>query len=185
MINLLPQENQKEIRAAYVNTLLIRYLILLVCALIFLVGAIGFSYFYLGQAGARADETKIANEQKAAGFTDTQGVATTLRSQLSAARSLFDGEIRYSKALINFSLLFPEGTSINGITFNESSFGQSTTLPVQVRGEAEARALQASFESSPFVSGVSMGSVSTNAGAASIYPYTVELIFTLNRSIAQ
>lgn len=184
MINLLPQDQQREIRAARSNTLLLRYLILLVGALFFLVGALIVTYISLSSTAQQADAAKVKNEQAAVGFSETQRAATTLRSQLSAAKTLFDNEIRYSKVLLRLSALLPEGAAIKSFTIDDLSFAQPVTLNVLVKGENEARKLQDNFNSSPYVTNVSMGRVSTDTGQGS-YPYTIELLFTFNRSITQ
>ncbi len=184
MINLLPQDQQKEIRAAHTNTLLLRYLVLLVGALVFLFFALVITYFSLDATARQADATKTQNEQAATGYRETQAAATALRSELSAAKALFDNEIRYSKVFVRLSALLPEGTAVGNLSIDDKTFTSPTTLLVYVRGEQEARRLQESFSTSPYISSVSMGRVSTNEDGQA-YPYTVELLFTFNRSIAQ
>ena len=181
MINLLPQEQQKEIRAARSNTLLLRYLILLVGALAFLLGALGITYVSLTTAARQADEVREQNEQAAIGYSDTQAAANALRSELSTAKSLFENEIHYSKVLLRLSALLPEGTSLQSFSVDTATFSQPVTLPVHVASEQQARQLYANFTQSPYITNASMTRVSTSSGAG----YIVELNFTFNRSIAQ
>lgn len=181
MINLLPHEQQREIRAARSNTLLLRYTILLICALVFLGGSIGVTQISLKQAAERADATKLENEKKATDYVETQAAVTKLQSDLSSAKSLFENEVRYSKVLTRLSNLFPEGTAIESLQLDSGSFSQPMTLSVQVRDQAAAEALQTSFTGSEYVSGASLGRISTNNSGR--YPYTVELLFTLNKVI--
>lgn len=182
MINLLPQGQQKEIRAARTNTLLLRYLILLIGALAFLVVALGITYFSLNASARQADAVKAKNEQAAVGYSETQIAANTLRSDLSTAKSLFDNEIRYSKVLLRLSSLLPEGTSIQDFSVDKTTFSQPMTLPVYVGSEQQARQLQTNFTASPYLTGVSMGRVSTNGDGSG---YIIEMNFTFNRSIAE
>ena len=109
MINLLPDEQQKDIRAARTNTLLLRYLILLVGAMIFLLGAFGVTYLSLTSSARQADEVRAENEQAATGYQETHAAATQLRNNLFSAKSLFENELRYSKMLLRLSALLPEG----------------------------------------------------------------------------
>lgn len=184
MINLLPSPLQKEIRAAYSNTLLLRYVFLLLASLGFLLAALGLAYFTLIQAGNHADKVKTENEQQAVGYQETEERATKFRAQLASAKTLFEGENLYSKTLVRLSALFPDGTAVGSLDLGNDSFSQPATLMVQVRDRAAAEALQQSFTSSPYVTNVSLGNISTNT-ESSAYPYTIELHFTLNRSIAQ
>lgn len=183
MINLLPQVQQKEIRAGYSNTLLLRYIILLICALAFLGISIGITYISLNQAAQQADTTKRENEEKATNYLETQAAVAKLQSDLASAKSLFDNEVSYSKVITRLSSLFPSGTAVDSLQFDSGSFSQPMTLSVQVRDQAAAEALQQNFSSSPYVSGASLGKISTNN--SSRYPYTVELLFTLNKAIGQ
>lgn len=183
MINLLPQAQQKEIRAGYSNALLLRYIVLLICAFTFLLGSLGLSYYSLQQAAQTADTVKAENEKKATNYQTTQAAVAKLQSDLSSAKSLFDNEVLYSKAIVRLASLFPEGTAIDSIQFDAGSFAQQMTLSVQVKDQAAAEALQSSFNSSPYVSGANLGKISTSGSGK--YPYTVELLFTLNKSIGQ
>ena len=184
MINLLPQTEQKEIRAGLGNTLLVRYVLLMICALAFLLVALAITYFSLNQVAKQADETKQANELKAVGFIETQAAATSLRNDLSSAQTLFDNEIRYSKVLTRLTGLLPTGTAISEFSIDDTSFSQPITLSVKVKNQTAAEQLQANFTSSPYITNASLGTISTNQEQGS-YPYTAELLFTFNRSIGQ
>lgn len=182
MINLLPREQQREIRAARTNTLLLRYLILLIGAVLFLLGALGVTYVSLAASARQADHIREQNERAAIGYQETQIAATALRSELSNAKSLFESEIRYSKVLLRLSALLPEGTSIESFTIDNTSFSQPITLSVHVSGEQQARQLEQNFQSSPYTTKVSMTGISVNSDGKG---YTVGLAFTFDRSIAQ
>lgn len=184
MINLLPPKLQNEIRAAHSNTLLLRYIILLICALCFMIGALAITYFTIVQAAERADTAKQQNEQKAAGYLASQAEATKLRSDLSSAKTLFDNEIRYSKVITRFSSLLPDGAAVDSLQVDDASFSQPMNVPVRIRDRTAAEALQNAFTSSPYVTNVSISSVRTEGGS-SAYPYIAELQFTFTRSITQ
>ena len=183
MINLLPPKLQKEIRAARSNTLLLRYVILLVAALGFLLIALVATYLSLSTTATQADATKKENEQKATGFTETQAAASKLRGDLATAKTLFEGETRYSLALVRLSNLLPEGAALDSLQLSPSSFTESMALTVRIRNQQTAEALQNNFMSSPYVSNVSLGRITTTGSPN--FPYSAEISFTLNRSIGQ
>lgn len=183
MINLLPPVQQKEIRAAYANVLLLRYALLLVGAIVFLMVAFGITYLSLAQTSQRADETKQQNEQQASGYAQTQAVATKLRSDLSSAKSLFDNEVLYSKVLVRFSGLLPSGSSVESLQLSDDIFTEPATINVFIQNKAAAEALERNFAASPYIVSSSLTGVNTSQGAA--YPYTANLQFTFDRSIGQ
>ena len=182
MINLLPREQQKEINAANTNTLLLRYLILLVGATVFLLGALGVTYLSLASSARQADATKEQNERTAIGYQETQVAATTLRSELSSAKSLFDKEIRYSKILLHLSSLLPEGTSISEFSLDNESFSQPVMLSIRISGKEQAQLLEQNFKTSPYVNNASLGNIKVNNDGSG---YIADLTFTFTRSAAQ
>lgn len=183
MINLLPHSRKKEIRAAYSNTLLLRYLVLLLGALGFLAVALGITFFSLKMAGDQADATKAENEQRTTDYAKTRDAATQLRSDLSSAKELFESENRYSLMLIRLSSLLPDGSALDSLQVDNASFAQPLSIVVHIRNENAAKALQNNFTNSSYVTNVSLGNINTTENAQ--YPYSVELSFTFDRSILE
>lgn len=184
MINLLPPEQRREIRAGYSNTLLVRYTTLSIAALVFMLAALGITYLVLTQSQRVAEATQAENQAKAAGFHQVQAEANSLRNDLSSVKSLFDNEILYSKALTNLADALPNGTAIDSLELSPASFSSPTTLNIKIRDRAAAEALESNLSSSPHVSGVALGSISTSSEDGQ-YPYSVSVTLTLNRSMAQ
>lgn len=184
MINLLPPVQQKEIRAAYSNGLLLRYGLLLVAAMLFLLVAFGITYYALTQISRQADETKQSNEQEAIGYATTQSAATKLRSDLTTAKTLFDNETLYSKVLVRFSGLLPEGAAVTSLDLNEESFSKPVAIDIAIKNKTAAEKLESNFKESPYITSVTLKDISTNQDSKS-YPYTAALEFTLDRSIGR
>lgn len=184
MINLLPPVHQKEIRAGFTNALLLRYTLLLAGALLFLFAAFGLTYLSLSQSISQSEETKIENEREAAGYSQTQAAAAELRNNLTSAQSLFDSEVLFSKVIVRFSNLLPEGTAVDSFEVNNDNFTEVRTVSVQVKNRAAAEALSRNFEQSSYIDSSSLKEVTTNNESTS-YPYTAILEFSFSRSIAQ
>ncbi len=181
MINLLPPEDKKQIRAARTNVLLARYNLLIGAALLFLALACGFSYIFLMNAKASAETTIQENTQKESTYNDVKNEAEAFRTQLSDAKTIFDEQISYSKAALNLASLFPDGTAIDKLELNASSFTTPTSYNVKVKGEQEARNLLNNLQTSPFVTGVTQGNIAIITGD---YNYTLEVTFTLTKEAA-
>lgn len=185
MINLLPPPERKEIKAAYSNSLLLRYTALTGASLVFIIISLVATYVVLTQASNLADSTTKNNEQKVASFSNVQAQANSLRSDLTNAKQLFDNEIRYSKVLTNFAASLPSGAALSSITLDQNtSFTNPSTINIQIRNQTAAIALENSLQNSPFFKGVSLGSVNTNPQDNSL-PYVVDVTFTLDRSIGR
>ncbi len=64
MINLLPDETKRQLKAARLNTVLIKYIIFLVLAAIFLGAACGISYAVLSNSKDDAEKVISQNQNK-------------------------------------------------------------------------------------------------------------------------
>ena len=80
MINLLPPEEKRQLRAARTNTLLARYNIILLVAVVFLGLAIGVVYLYLTNTKASADQTVRENTSQTSQYAGVLTEAQQFRS---------------------------------------------------------------------------------------------------------
>lgn len=83
MINLLPQQEKKQIRAARTNVVLLRYSMLSFGAVIFLLGAVLVANFYLDTSEALAEEAIQDNVAKEGQYAQVKSQAESFRSELS------------------------------------------------------------------------------------------------------
>lgn len=152
----------------------------------FLAGAIVVTNFLLATAKANAATSITENQAKVANFNTVQTKATQFRTNLSKAKSLLDSDIKYSKIIVATANLLPDGSILDTLQLDESSFGKTMVLSVKVRGESQALALRDAFQSSSLYTNISYGKLTTNADADTVaYPYTIELNVTMNKAAAQ
>ncbi len=186
MINLLPDEAKKELRAARVNVLLIRYMGVIFAAFAFLVLILFGSYFLLDQTKASSQALIDANDTKAEVYSTTKAQVDALSGQLAEAKAILDQEILYSKVLVNFGQQMVPGTIIDKMTLDSTSFtGAPVTLKVYAKTTDAAVTLRDRFESSPFFTNVSFQTISDSSGGITDYPVNVTMSLQFNRSIAQ
>ena len=93
MINLLPVSEQRQLKAARANTLLVRYVIITAVVIGLLLGAVGVVYQLLTAQAATAEQRIAENQAKTTDFQAVQAQADGLRTTLSAAKTAFDGDI--------------------------------------------------------------------------------------------
>lgn len=173
MINLLPQEEKRQLQAARTNTLLIRYNILLLCVVAFAGIAIGVGYIYLSQTANNAKQTLQSNQAKVSQYASVETKATQFRQDLSTAKTILDNEVTYSKVILQIAQLIPSGVILQNLDLDPQTFGSETTLVAETKDNNSAIALKDSFSQSPLFSDVHFQSI-TNSGQGA-YPYTVDL----------
>lgn len=185
MINLLPYDVKSEIRAARTNVILMRYIIVLIIAIVFL-GIVGFSvYTILMDTKATAENTIKDNRAKASSYVAYKDEATTLRTSLSSAKSILDKEVRYSKIITGIAALMPSGTILDSLNISTSTLGSPTTLTIYAKTTENALAVKDRFQASPLFSNVTFVSISSTSQQSKAYPITATLSVTINRGAAQ
>lgn len=186
MISLLPPETKREIGAARANTLLIRYNILLLGTLGFLLLAIGVVYVFLNTSKATAENTIKENEAKVANFSTIEEQAQQFRKNLATAKQILDREVNYTKVILEISQILPSGVVLTNLSLDAATFGTETTLVAQAKSYEQAIALKDAFSQSPLLSNVHFQSINATEGSTgNPYPVTVNLNVTFKKGAAK
>lgn len=183
MINLLPPETKRQLRAARANVLLFRYTVLLAVSVGFLaIGTISV-YFVMGAIKNNAENTITDNHSQISNYTAVQAEANEFRSNLSTAKSILDNEIIYSDTVLDIARIIPSGVVLSNLSLNAESFGSPMVINASAKSYDRAIALKTSLEQSGMFSDVQFSTISgsTGEGGSSSYPYSVTINATLNK----
>lgn len=182
MINLLPPDEKKQLRAARANILLLRYNALTLLAIAFLAGALSVVYLFLSTQLQTAEATIKHNSEREGAYQSIKRDAEAFRNELVDAKRVLNSQVSYSQATVRLSSLLPAGASLkDSLELNESTFSGPITLNVKIKEESVAASLLESFRSSPYVSSVTRNKISIGDAT---YPYLVEMTVSLKREIA-
>lgn len=184
MINLMPDDVKKELRAARVNVMLARYIGILVLAGLFLALVLFGSFYLLNQSRESSLKLIEANGVKADVYSSTKAQVNELSGSLAGARDILDQEVRYSNILINFAQLMPTGTVIDKITLDTTAFNAPITVSVYAQTTDDAVALRDRFQGSSLFTDVNFQSISETGGIQG-YPVSATMTLTLNKAAAQ
>ncbi len=186
MINLLPDEEKRQIRAGRTNVLLIRYTNIVAIAFGFLVIVLGGSYVLLTQTKTSAEQLIASNDTKAEVYSATEAEITSLSTNLSGAKSTLDQQISYSKALSRIGQSMPTGAVLKEITLNPESFNGTSTITLQIYAKSNeiTASLQPQFQNTGMFTNVTLGSVSETGGITN-YPVSVTMTLTIAGAAAQ
>lgn len=183
MINLLAPEEKREIQAARTNILLVRYILLLVIAAAFLAASLGVALYYLQTIRANAETTISQNTEKEGTYKNVKSRAESFQNTITNSKAVLDGQIDYSKVILNISRRMPNGSALESLKLDKSSFSSPLSLSVKLKGEEAAQRLLSNFKSAPFVTNVTKGAISLSSDKS--YPYSMQLNITLNKEAAQ
>lgn len=182
MINLLPPNEKRQIRAARSNTLLLRYNIASVVALVFLGAAIAVTYFYLSNAKSDAESTISANQSRVGSYARVEAEAQQFRSNLTTAKQILDKEITYTKVAIQVANLLPQGVVLDQLSLDAQTFGTPTVLAAKAKSYEAAIALKNSFQSSSLFSNVHFQNITSSQDKGD-YPFSVNLNVTFVKGV--
>lgn len=183
MINLLPPEEKRQLRAARTNTLLARYNIILLGAVIFLALATGIVYLYLTSTKASADQTVRENATQTEQYANVLADTEQFRSDLSVAKQILDREIPYTSVILSIAQILPSGVILDSLVLDSEQFGAETQLQAAARNYDGVLALKDALQDSPFFSDVHFQSVATVDDPN--YPLSVTINVTISKEITQ
>jgi len=182
MINLLSDERKDDIRAARANVIILRYMAIILLALIFISGALYVSYSLLQVTMKSNKEIIASNDVKADIYSETRQEVDTLSAKLNDAKTILNQEVRYSQVLVQIGQLMPAGTVLDEMTLTTASFnGAPVELTAYAKSTTEVSALQSQFQSSPLFSQVTLKGTDTSNGITG-YPVKISLTVIMNRT---
>ncbi len=196
MINLLPDEAKRDIRAARMNVVLLRYNLLTLVAAVVMVGFCLVFYFILHSNQSSAVDTSHDNSIKAASYEDTRKKADEYRKNLSIASQIIDNGVSYTNLVFAITKLIPDGVILNGLNLTTATIGQQISFTAQAVSYDAAAELKSNFQGEvdskekPLFTNVYFQSLSNNAGGESSssgnpYPITVTISAKLNKAALQ
>lgn len=165
MINLLPPESSKQLRAARHNTILLKYVIGLgvVLGLIVMICLLTLALMRSTELNSTASSEE--NKQKIARYNRASSEAKAYTENLRMAKSIFASEVSYTVALQKIAASLPAGTVLQSLDLSPSMVGQPITLTVLAKTKDDALKVKDQLEANKVASGITIASL--NEGGAS------------------
>lgn len=178
MINLLPPEQKRQIRAGQSNTLLLRYCIAsLILATILFIPVAG-AYFIINNSKKSAELAIQESDSVSASYQKVQQEANEFSSNLSTAKAILDKDVKYSKIALEIAKEIPAGIVLGSLSLDSKSFGQPIALNASGKTYDHALALKSALEESSIFKDVHLQSVTR--GEEGEYPITININVTIN-----
>jgi hypothetical protein len=183
VINLLPDERKKEIRAGRANVLLLRYIVITLTAVVLLGGLLVGSYVVLDGAKQGAQLKVSENQARVSAYNDVRSQADSFRADLATAKSVLDNDISYTKLIYKIANKVPHNVVLNDLTLDPASFGTALTMNASAKTFDDAGKLRDSFiNSGEIFTNVQLKSLSSGDDSSSgSYPVNVTLSVVINK----
>lgn len=187
MINLLPEQNKQQIRAARMNVILLRYNFFVLIVIGVLCAICIFFYIFLHNTQSNAISKSSENNQKATTYAKTRVAADEYRNNLSTASKILSNEVNYTNVIFTITKLLPSGVVLDGLSINPTDFGKQLSFSAHAKSVDKSKELKHNFEESTMFSNVYLQNVTDNSagGAGSSYPIAVTISAKLNETAKQ
>lgn len=167
MINLLPDETKRNYRAARLNVILRRYVIVLIWALLFMGASFGVGYFVTTQDREVAQQELDRFRQEASKYEKVKKDSADFAKNLATTKSILSSEIIFSELIVDISKTLPKGAILSNLTIGAENLGDDITLSARtVDANETPLRLKQSLEESPLFEKVSIMNITTPAPGA-------------------
>lgn len=190
MINLLPPDSSRQLRAARHNNILLLFIIGggVTIALIALVYVATFALMKSTELSSTASSEE--SKGRITKFNQVEAQAKEYSNNLKLAKTIFDSELSYTTALRKISSALPAGTVLQTLDLNPTTTTQPLTISVLAKTPADAFKVKDSLEKAGVASGITIASISSGeaapgeqAATTSDYPVSLSLNLTFDKSI--
>lgn len=184
MINLLPEETKRQLRAAHTNVLLFKYLLVLGAGAAFLSLAFGASYIFLTNNKVAIEKLEDNSQSTVSLYSVAQKQLNSIVSSVTTAKNILDQQVSYSNIIAGIAAALPTGVIIDKLTVDNSTIGKPITLIAKAKSADSAPLMKDSFASSTLFSNYNLLSMTTDVSDPSGFPVQISFSITINKGSA-
>lgn len=185
MINLLPSETKKQIRAARINVNLVKYLIFSIFAATFLALACATIYLFIINTKPVNNSTTTINQSDSTNYDIAKNQYDTLLASFTAAKPIVDQQIAYSSIITNIGAALPSGVILSNLSLSSSKLSTPLTLQLKAKSTDLEQKIKENFQNLPIFSNVTIQSSKSDSSDASGYPVSINLNTVIDKGLAQ
>ena len=182
MINLLPEDTRRDIKAARMNVLLLEYNVYTFLSILAIVGVCAIFYAYLSYTQSLASLTSTTNSAQASELASVQKEADAYGSNLISAKKIFDESINYTDALLAITELIPAGVLLDSIDLSAEQIGGTIQFAAHAKTVDGAAQLKNNLQKSDLFSDVQIQNIADSSEGSNQSSYSVQ--FTLDAQIS-
>lgn len=165
MINLLPPQRLANLRLARSNTILRRYIELVIISVIILLAAVALAYYFLHDQQVNTRQTVELNQQKITQLEPFQKQAQQLSLTVNTIAGLMAHNVKFSEMLTQVGGVTPSGAVLTGLQFSIEDLKSPLIISAQVDTEQKAAILRNNLAGSTLFSKAEIQSI-TQTGAS-------------------
>ena len=183
MINILPPNDKRELTASRTNSLLLRYIFLMLAFIVLVTVEMLVVYFILEGSKQSYQRTISDNEREVASQAAVETKANEFKNNLSTAKTILDKQVHYTNVIKNISDLIPSGVVMDTLTIDPATFGTPTTLDVQVKSYNDAIDFKNRLDKSGKFTNVSFKNITLKSTGDQAYKYSATFNLTFSKEL--
>jgi hypothetical protein len=180
MINLLPYETKRQLKAARTNMVLIRYLLTMLISVIFLGLLILGSYYILSESQKTAENSIIDVQTGNSSYSPSTSKVNDFNKDLRIAKQIFEQQISYSVLLSELAKTLPSGVILESpLVIDRSSINSPLMLKAYSKSSTDEE-LKTSFQNNTIFENYSLQSLNSSSISRD-YPYLITFSININK----
>jgi Tfp pilus assembly protein PilN len=181
MINLLPDENKKQLRAARSNTVLIKCLLWTLASATFLILICIATYFILNNTNNQGG-TINDNSALNASYDKAKIDLEDIKSKISYAENVLNHQIPYSNIILGIASSLPNGVILEKLSLSDN-IASNPTIILNARAKSidSTAAMKDNFSKISLFSNYSQTVVSETTDS-SAYPVSLNINIDINKN---
>lgn len=178
MINLLPYDKKHQVKAARHNVILIKCLIFLLFALIFMILACWVTNTFIrGNTNAKVSSSVSGNES-----SSILSQAETIKSDILTANNAITQRVDYSAIITSLAAAMPAGVIIDTLSADGATSSTPIQLILHASADSKGKEFKTNLEKSNLFTNVTIKSVTPAQVALTGYPYDISLTLMINKA---
>lgn len=171
MINLLPPTRLLDIKTARNNTVLRRYIELLLLSMVIIGLAVAASYYFLDSRRNDVQSSLEANKKTINELKKTQDQAQGLSTTINTVAKLLAQNIKFSEVLTKIGNVMPEGASLTNVQFEADELNAPLIVTVDMVNEERGAVLRNNLAKSELFQDAKIKSIIAIEAPEEGYPY--------------
>lgn len=176
MINLLPPNRRLDMKIARNNTVLRRYIELILLSMIIIIAAIAASYYFLDSRRTDVKNTVEADKKTIAELKKTQEEAQGLSTTINTVAKLLSQNIKFSDVLTKIGNVMPDGASLTNVQFEAGELNAPLIVTVDMVNEERGAVLRNNLANSEIFEDARIRSILAIETKQPNYPYSYTAI---------
>lgn len=171
MINLLPPNRVLNMKIARSNTILRRYIELLIISMLVLAAAVAASYYFLDSRRNDVKSALQADSKTIAELKKTQDQAQGLSVTINTVAKLLSQNIKFSEVLTKIGSVMPSGASLTNVQFEADELNSPLIVTVDMVNEERGAVLRNNLANSDLFQDAKIKSILAIEDPEEGYPY--------------